>query len=196
MILWLLSLRKDLTSANARDHPQMKTATWTVVVVVFTLCITWVSCYSKQFLLMHTTGFLSVKTEGSEWMSTINCCSQELQISLPPEARDMVREWLYELFGVADQWVPLKLNLRYGVWLYELSGVVDQWRPLKLGLRCGVCVTLWALSGLAVSLNSLISDIWCVTLWAWRISQRRFEENCESEVQQYRLLLMILNFVN
>jgi hypothetical protein len=164
----------------------MKTATWTVVVVVFTLCTTWVSCYSKQFLLMHTTGFLSVKTEGSEWMSTINCCSLELQISPPPSLiLDMVREW-----------VPLKLDLRYGVWLCELSGVVDQWHPPWSSVSDVVCVTLWALSGLAVSLNSLISDIWCMTLWAWRISQRRFEENCESGVQQYRLLLMILNFVN
>jgi hypothetical protein len=160
----------------------MKTATWTVVVVVFTLCITWVSCYSKQFLLMHTTGFLSVKTEGSEWMSTINCCSLELQIS-PPRSLIvvMVHEWLCELFGVADQWVPLKLNLRYGVWLCDPSGVVDQWRPpLKLGLWCGVCVTLWALSGLAVSelvdlgymvrdfvsLENLPKKIWR-KLWKW-----------------------------
>jgi hypothetical protein len=146
MIWRLLSPCKDLTSANARDLPQMRTATWTVVVVVFTLCITWVSCYSKQFLLMHTTAFLSVKTEAvSEWelptvalwsyrsvppteaWSWIWCVSDvvsylELRISKSPWSS--ISDMVYDFVSYLELWIsdvpPEAQSQIWCVWLCEL----------------------------------------------------------------------------
>jgi hypothetical protein len=126
MIWRLLSPCKDLTSANARDLPQMRTATWTVV-VAFTLCITRVSCYSKQFLLMYTTAFLSVKTEGSDWMSTTNCCSLELQISPPPP-----QAWSW-IWCVSDVVSYLELRISESPWssisdmVYDFVSYLELW---------------------------------------------------------------------
>jgi hypothetical protein len=154
MISRLLSLCKDLTSANARDLPQMKTATWTVVVVVFTLCITWVSCYSKHFLLMHTTGYLSVKTEGSdEWaLSTVVLWSYR---SVPPEA------WSW-LWCTSDFVSYLELRISESPWssisdmVYDFVTHLELWisdAPPWSSVSDVVCVWLCELYLDLLSLN-------------------------------------------